>query len=102
MAVDEQLLDVVAGQVAFQRAKPEQRVEDRLGGPLPLWLVQGGVTGQDVVAVGLGQPLADHRPHQRPVILRRREQPRRAEPAGKLGRCCALHPGDQLLGEGGW
>jgi len=99
--IDEEFLDVVAGEVAFQGAKPEQRVEHRPGHLFPLVVVEGGVAGQDVVAVGLGQPLADRRPHQRPVILRWGEQPRWAQPVGKLGGCGPPHLRDQPRRHGG-
>lgn len=99
MAVDHDLLDVVLGQVAFHRAKPQQGVEHRL---LDLVLLGGPKrrpAGEHVLTVGVLQPLGDHRPYLRLVVAGRGVQPLRAEPAGQLGGGSGSHPRDQPLGD---
>ena len=101
VAIDQQLLHIVVGQVPFQRSQPQQRVEHRLAKAPAGLVVQGDAAGQDVFAVGIGQLLGDHRPHQRLIVFRRGEQPSRAQPPGQLGRGRAPHLGDQpVVGQG--
>ena len=101
VAIDQQLLHIRMGQIPLQGSQPQQRVEHRLAKALAGPVVQGDAAGQDVFAVGVGQLLGDHRPHQRLIILRRGEQPSRAQPPGQLGRGRAPHPGDQpVVGRG--
>ena len=101
VAIDQQLLDIRMGQIPLQRSQPQQGVEHRLAKALAGRVVQGDAAGQEVFAVGVGQLLGDHRPHQRLIILGRGEQLSRAQPPGQLGRGRAPHLGDQpVAGQG--
>jgi hypothetical protein len=101
MPVDHDLLDVVLGQVAFQRAKAQQGVEHRLLDLVLLGSAERRPAGEHVLTVGVLQPLGDHRPHLRLVVAGRGVQPLGAEPAGQLGGGCGPHPRDQPLGDAG-
>ena len=96
VAIDQQLLHIRMGQIPLQGSQPQQGVEHRLAKALAGPVVQGDAAGQDVFAVGVGQLLGDHRPHQRLIILRRGEEPgrpnRRASSAAAAPRTLATSP----------